>query len=52
MKIPVIYAYPRSGGTLVNRCLGSIPGNLILSEVNPLASVVPLPLKHKVGSIY
>lgn len=42
MKIPVIYAYPRSGGTLVNRCLGSIPGNLILSEVNPLASVVPV----------
>ncbi len=42
MKIPVIYAYPRSGGTLVNRCLGSIPGNLILSEVNPLASVSPI----------
>ncbi|WP_107670776.1 sulfotransferase family protein [Cyanothece sp. BG0011] len=42
MKIPVIYAYPRSGGTLVNRCLGSISGNLILSEVNPLASVVSI----------
>ncbi|MDJ0599742.1 MAG: sulfotransferase family protein [Crocosphaera sp.] len=42
MKISVIYAYPRSGGTLVNRCLGSIAGNLILSEVNPLASVVSL----------
>ncbi|MEA5533079.1 sulfotransferase family protein [Crocosphaera sp. XPORK-15E] len=42
MKIPIIYAYPRSGGTLVNRCLGSIAGNLILSEVNPLASVHPI----------
>lgn len=42
MKIPLIYAYPRSGGTLVNRCLGSISGNLVLSEVNPLASVVSL----------
>ena len=43
MKIPIIYAYPRSGGTLVNRCLGSMSGNLILSEVNPLASVVSVP---------
>ena len=42
MKIPVIYAYPRSGGTLINRCLGSIPGNLVLSEVNPLAAVSPV----------
>ncbi len=42
MNIPIIYAYPRSGGTLVNRCLGSIAGNIILSEVNPLASVVSI----------
>jgi hypothetical protein len=42
MKIPVIYGYPRSGGTLLNRCLGSMAGNLILSEVNPLASVSPI----------
>ncbi|MEA5510388.1 sulfotransferase family protein [Crocosphaera sp. UHCC 0190] len=42
MKIPIIYGYPRSGGTLVNRCLGSITGNLILSEVNPLGSVHPI----------
>lgn len=40
MKIPVFYAFPRSGGTLVNRCLGCIPGNLILSEINPFTSVV------------
>ena len=43
MKIPIIYAYPRSGGTLVNRCLGSMPDNLILSEINPLGSVVSVP---------
>lgn len=39
IQLPVVYAFARSGGTLVNRCLGSIPGNLVLSEVNPHASV-------------
>lgn len=42
IKIPVIYAYPRSGEILVNRCLGSIPDNLILSEVNTLSAVSPI----------
>ena len=28
--------YARSGGTLLNRCLGSLPNTVILSEVNPL----------------
>jgi hypothetical protein len=41
-KIPIIYAFARSGGTLINRCLGCIPNNIVLSEVNPHASVVPL----------
>jgi hypothetical protein len=27
--------YARSGGTLLNRCLGSIPGVVMMSEVNP-----------------
>ncbi len=40
MKISVFYAFPRSGGTLINRCLGCISGNLVLSEINPHASVI------------
>lgn len=42
IKIPVIYNFARSGGTLINRCLGSIEGNVVLSEINPLASVNPI----------
>jgi hypothetical protein len=45
--IPVVYAFARSGGTLVNRCLGSIPGNIILSEVNPYRSVIPVEKQAK-----
>ncbi|MEW5857922.1 MAG: hypothetical protein AB1861_11150 [Cyanobacteriota bacterium] len=40
--LPVIYSFARSGGTLINRCLGCILGNIILSEVNPHASLVPI----------
>lgn len=42
VKLGIIYAFARSGGTLLNRCLGSIPGNIVLSEVNPRASVALL----------
>lgn len=42
MKLPVFYAFARSGGTLLNRCIGCMPGNLVLSEVNPHASVIPI----------
>lgn len=42
MKLPVFYAFARSGGTLLNRCIGCIPGNLVLSEVNPHASVISI----------
>jgi hypothetical protein len=31
----LMICYARSGGTLLNRCLGSLPGVLMLSEVNP-----------------
>ena len=40
ISIPVIYSFARSGGTLVNQLLGVHPDLLILSEVNPAASVV------------
>lgn len=33
--VPIYYAFARSGGTLLNRCLGCISDNLVLSEVNP-----------------
>jgi len=42
MNIPVIFSFARSGGTLVNQLLGVHPDCLVLSEVNPSASVVPV----------
>ncbi|MFE1747908.1 hypothetical protein [Coleofasciculus sp. H7-2] len=47
IKIPVIYSFARSGGTLINRCLGCISGNIILSEVNPHASLVPIEVQAR-----
>lgn len=35
--IPVFYSFARSGGTLLNQCLGVTPENAVLSEVNPAA---------------
>ena len=32
--IIVMLAYARSGGTLLNRCISSLPGTLVLSEIN------------------
>ncbi|HEV59280.1 MAG TPA: hypothetical protein ENN87_17560 [Phycisphaerales bacterium] len=32
----LMICYARSGGTLLNRCLGALPGVVILSEVHPL----------------
>jgi hypothetical protein len=40
MHIPILFSFARSGGTLVNQLLGTHPDCLILSEVNPAASVV------------
>lgn len=42
MHIPIIFSFARSGGTLVNQLLGVHPDCLILSEVNPAATVVPV----------
>ncbi len=36
MSIIVMICFARSGGTILNRCLGSLPGTVILSEINPL----------------
>jgi hypothetical protein len=41
-EVGVLYAFARSGGTLVNQLLGSHPDALVLSEVNPAASCKPL----------
>ncbi|WP_133174612.1 hypothetical protein [Candidatus Methylomirabilis limnetica] len=43
--IPVIYSFARSGGTLVNQLLGVHPDCLVLSEVNPAGSVVPVAMQ-------
>ncbi len=32
----IMFCYARSGGTLLNRCLGSLPDTVIMSEVNQL----------------
>src|SRR3989344_5959676 len=34
-EISIIYSLARSGGTIISRCLGCIPGNILLSEVHP-----------------
>ena len=47
MALAVFYSFARSGGTLVNRCLGAIPGNLVLSEVNPHGAVVPVDVQAR-----
>jgi hypothetical protein len=36
MAVIVMVSFSRSGGTVLNQCLGSLPNVLILSEVNPL----------------
>jgi len=40
--IPVLFSFARSGGTLVNQLLGVHPSCLVLSEVNPAASFMPV----------
>ena len=40
--IAVFYCFARSGGTLINRCLGCIKDNLVLSEVNPHGALLPV----------
>lgn len=47
VHLPIFYAFARSGGTLINRCLGSIPGNIVLSEVNPYYSVISVEKQAK-----
>src|SRR5437867_3010551 len=47
LKVAVFYAFARSGGTLINRCLGCIPGNLVLSEVNPHGALVPMEVQAR-----
>ncbi len=36
MAVVVMIAFARSGGTVLNQCLGSLPDVVIMSEVNPL----------------
>jgi hypothetical protein len=36
MSVIVMICFARSGGTILNRCLGSLPRVVCLSEVNPL----------------
>ena len=41
----LMICYARSGGTLLNQCLGSLPDTVVLSEVNPLSGGVGAPIK-------
>ena len=36
--ISILHSLARSGGTLISKCLGCIPGNILLSEVHPRGS--------------
>lgn len=36
MKVGIVINWGRSGGTLLNRCIGSLPNVMVLSEVSPL----------------
>ncbi len=36
MSVVVMLCFARSGGTLLNKCIGSLPDTVVLSEVNPL----------------
>ena len=38
MTVGLIVCFARSGGTVLNRCLGSLPKTVVVSEVNPLGS--------------
>ncbi len=40
--ISVLYCFPRSGGTLLSQCLLCAPATVVLSEVNPAASFLPV----------
>lgn len=42
IQLPVLICYSRSGGTLMNRILGSLENVIVLSEVNPWASFKPM----------
>jgi hypothetical protein len=41
-ELPVLICYSRSGGTLLNRILGSLKDVIVLSEVNPWGSFKPM----------
>jgi len=42
IQVPLLIAFARSGGTLVNQLLGAHPDVLILSEVNPAGEAEPI----------
>jgi len=41
-SISVFYCFPRSGGTLLSQCLLCAPATVVLSEVNPAGSFLPV----------
>lgn len=43
-SLRLIHHLPRSGGTVMSKCIGSLPGVVLLSEINPLAVTSKTPL--------
>ena len=43
-SVRLIHHLPRSGGTVICKCIGSLPRVLLLSEINPLAVSTMTPL--------
>jgi hypothetical protein len=51
MAVILMIAFARSGGTVLNKCLGSLPDVLMLSEVNPLGGGWGLDLEQSATSV-
>lgn len=45
IDVLIMLCFARSGGTLLNRCLGKLPNTIVLSEVNPLGGGGGAPIK-------
>jgi hypothetical protein len=55
-NVVLMLCYARSGGTLLNRCLGSLPGTVVLSEVSPFrgerSQTPPLTVREQASRWY
>ena len=48
----IMLCYARSGGTLLNKCLGSLPNTIVLSEVNPIGGGIGKDKENSFVTVY